>query len=70
METGRCLHPGDFILHLQLATLQLSDFGVVSRRMREGIGDRFLKLAMASLEFYKVLLNRHGGFGLLIGMES
>ena len=70
MDAGRGLHPRDFILHLQLATLQLDDLAIVGRRMREGIGDLFLKLPMAGLELHKMLLNGHGGFGLLNGVES
>src|SRR5690554_3974894 len=70
MDAGRCLHARDFVLYLQLATLQLGDFAIVGRRMREGIGDFFLKRPMAGLELHKMLLNGHGEFGLLDGVES
>jgi hypothetical protein len=56
MNAGRRLHPGDLILHMQLATLKFGDLGIVARRMREGIGDLFLKVLMLGLEFDKVLL--------------
>ncbi|RKE66073.1 hypothetical protein DFP91_5648 [Pseudorhodoplanes sinuspersici] len=60
MDAGRCLHPCDFVFDLEFATLQLSNFSVVSRRVRYGIGDLFLKSPMLGLEFNKMLLNRHG----------
>ena len=59
MNAGRVLHPRDPILHLQLATLQLGDLGIVARPMRERISDLLLKGPMLGLEFDKVLLRGH-----------
>src|SRR5262249_44270082 len=57
------LQARDFVLHQQLATLQLNDLKIVDRRMRAGFGNFSFQGPVPSLELRKVRLYGHvGGF--------
>jgi len=50
---------GDLVLHMQLATLQVHDRGIVDRRMRHGISQFSLERFVLTLQFRKVRLHGH-----------
>src|SRR6516164_2269494 len=57
------LQARDFVLHQQLATLQLNDLKIVDRRMRAGFGNFRFQGLVPSLELRKMRLYGHvGGF--------
>jgi len=57
------LQPRDFVLHQQLATLQLYDLEIVDRRMRSGLVEFSFQGPMPSFQFRKMRLYGHvGGF--------
>src|SRR5919198_4863702 len=57
------LQARDFVLHQQLATLQLHDLKIVDRRMRASFGNFRLERLMPSFEFRKMGFYGHvGGF--------
>src|SRR5262249_43486516 len=57
------LQARDFVLHQQLATLQLDDLKIVDRRMRAGFGNFRFQGLVPSLELRKMRLYGHvGGF--------
>jgi hypothetical protein len=55
------LQTSDFVLHMQLFTLQLCDLEVVGRRMQQRFADFQLERLVPSLEFRKMRINRHRG---------
>jgi len=62
------LKTNDFVFHLQFATLQLGNLGIVGGGMRERIGEFILKGLMPGLEFRK--MNIWGHAGLLLGVGA
>jgi 4-hydroxyphenylpyruvate dioxygenase-like putative hemolysin len=48
------LQTRDFVLHMQLATLQLFEFEIIDRRMRPGFGNFGFKCPVLPLQFRKV----------------
>src|SRR5258708_5180908 len=57
------LQARDFVLHQQLAALQLDDLKIVDRRMRAGFGNFRFQRLVPSLKLRKVRLYGHvGGF--------
>ena len=49
----------DFVLHLQLAALQIGDREIVGRRMSDGLGDFVFEGLMLPFQLRKMRLNRH-----------
>jgi hypothetical protein len=57
------LQARDFVLHQQLATLQLHDLKIVDGRMRTGLGDFGIQGPVPSFQFRKMGFYGHfGGF--------
>jgi hypothetical protein len=56
------LDPRNFILHLQLASLELDQFKVIGREMLLGLSDLMIEGLMALLEFSKIRLDGHVGY--------
>ena len=50
---------GDFVLHMQLATLQLRELQAIRRRMRERLVELIFEGPMPLFEFRKMRFDRH-----------
>jgi hypothetical protein len=59
------LQTRDFVLHQQLATLQLYDLEIVNRRMRTGFADFRFQSPVPSFKFRKMRL-----YGHVVGFSS
>jgi hypothetical protein len=60
MDAGVLLQARDFILHLQLATLQFRDPQGIAGRVRERLVEFFLERLVPTFKFRKVRLYGHG----------
>jgi hypothetical protein len=58
-RVGFVLQAGDFILHLQLATLQFRDRHVVDRGVRHGVGQLLFQRLVLPFQFRKMRLDGH-----------
>jgi hypothetical protein len=59
MHGAAVAQPLDFVLHLQLFTLELHDFQIIDRGVRQAFIDFLVERLMLLFEFRKVRLHRH-----------